>query len=55
MDIAQLERFLHYIPFLEQDPQIILDKILLKAKKYLAEDKLSHIQAAYDFAAEKHT
>jgi hypothetical protein len=54
MDVAQLERYLHYVPFLGQNPQIILDRILAKAKKYLSEDKLPLIQKAYDYAAEKH-
>ena len=54
MDISQLEKFLNYVPFLEKNTQSVLDKILLKAKKYLSEDKLPLIQKAYDFAEEKH-
>lgn len=54
MDVKELERFFDYTPFLDQDPQIILDKILHKAKKYLPEHELSEIQRAYDYAVAQH-
>ena len=54
MDVKELEKFFNYKPFLDQDPQIILDKILLKAKKYLPAEYIPLIQKAYDYAAEKH-
>ena len=54
MDVKELEKFFNYKPFLDQDPKIILDKILQKARKYLPEAQLSGIQKAYEYAAEKH-
>jgi len=54
MDVKELEKFFNYKPFLNQDPQIILDKILHKAKKYLPVEQIVLIQKAYDYAAEKH-
>lgn len=54
MDVKELEKFFSYKPFIDQDPQIILDKILIKAKKYLPADQIPLIQKAYVYAAEKH-
>ncbi|MCX6825142.1 MAG: RelA/SpoT family protein [candidate division SR1 bacterium] len=54
MDVKKLEKFFGYKPFIDQDPQIILDKIIQKAKKYLPEDQIPLIQKAYAYAAEKH-
>lgn len=54
MDVRELEKFFDYQPFLDQDPQIILDQILQKARKYLPEDQILRIQKAYEYAAEKH-
>ena len=54
MDIRELEKFFDYKPFLDQDPQIILDKIILKARKYLPEEQIPGIHKAYAYAAEKH-
>jgi len=54
MDIKELERFFSYKPFINQDPQILLDKILVKAKKYLPAEQIVLIQKAYAYAAEKH-
>ncbi|MEI6672714.1 MAG: hypothetical protein WCL02_05275 [bacterium] len=54
MDVRELEKFFDYQPFLNQDPQIILDKILQKARKYLPEDQLSGIHKAYTYALGKH-
>ena len=54
MDVKELEKFLDYTPFLNQDPQIILDKILQKAKKYLPAEQISGIHKAYLYAADKH-
>ncbi len=54
MDIKWLEKFFDYKPFLDQDPQIILDKIIHKAKKYLPAEQLPMIKKAYVYAAEKH-
>ncbi len=53
MDIKILERFFNY-EALTQDPQIILDKIIMKAKKYLPDDQIPLIYKAYEYAAEKH-
>ncbi len=54
MDIRELEKFFAYKPFIDQDPQIILDKILHKAKKYLPAEQIPLIVKAYAYAAEKH-
>jgi len=54
MDVKELEKFFSYKPFINQDPQIILDKILNKAKKYLPAEQVSLIPKAYDYAEEKH-
>ncbi len=54
MDVKELEKFFAYKPFLNQDPQIILDKIIQKAKKYLPAHHVEYIQKAYDYAASKH-
>ncbi len=54
MDVKELEKFFDYKPFLDQDPQIILDKIILKARKYLPEEQIPGIHKAYAYAAEKH-
>jgi len=54
MDVKELEKFFSYKPFINQDPQIILDKILNKAKKYLPTEQVSLIPKAYDYAEEKH-
>jgi len=55
MDVKELEKFFNYKPFINQDPQIILNKILVKAKKYLPENQIPLIQKAYLYATEKHT
>jgi hypothetical protein len=54
MDVKELEKFFDYKPFLDQDPQLILDTILREAKKYLPQDQIAGIQHAYAYAAEKH-
>jgi hypothetical protein len=54
MDVKELEKFFDYTPFLDQDPHIILDKIVQKAKKYLPENQIPGIYKAYEYAAEKH-
>lgn len=54
MDVKELEKFFDYKPFLDQDPQLILDTILYEARKYLPEDQILRIQHAYEYAAEKH-
>jgi (p)ppGpp synthase/HD superfamily hydrolase len=54
MDVKELEKFFDYKPFINQDPQIILDKILVKARKYLPEEQIPLIQKAYAYAADKH-
>ncbi len=54
MDVKELEKFFDYKPFLDQDPQTILDKIIQKARKYLPEEQISGIQQAYRYALEKH-
>ncbi len=54
MDVKELEKFFNYVPFVDGDPQIILDKIINKAKKYLPEQQIPWIQKAYDYAVEKH-
>ena len=54
MDIKELEKFFNYIPFINQDPQIILDKIIQKAKKYLPEEQIPLLQRTYNYAVEKH-
>jgi (p)ppGpp synthase/HD superfamily hydrolase len=54
MDIKDLEKFFDYVPFLNQDTQIILDKIISETKKYLPADQIPLIQKAYDYAKEKH-
>ena len=54
MDVKRLEKFFNYVPYIDQDPQIILDKIFQKARKYLPENQIAGIQKAYDFASEKH-
>jgi hypothetical protein len=53
VDINQLESFLNYKVELDQDPQILVDEIVSKAKKYLNNcDK--EIQRAYLFAKKAH-
>ncbi len=54
MDVKELEKFFTYKPFIDQDPHIILDKIIQKAKKYLPDTQILGIKKAYDYAAEKH-
>lgn len=54
MDVKELEKFFAYKPFIDQDPQIILDKIIQNAKSYLPEEQIPLIQKAYEYAAEKH-
>jgi hypothetical protein len=54
MDVQELEKFFDYRPFINQDPQIILDKIIHKAKKYLPAEQIPLIQTTYIYAAEKH-
>ena len=54
MDVRELEKFFDYKPFIDQDPQLILDKIIQKAKKYLPEEQIAGISKAYAYAAEKH-
>ena len=54
MDVASLEKFLNYNPFINRDPRILLDRILQQAKIYLPDVQLPEIVKAYDFAAEKH-
>jgi GTP pyrophosphokinase len=54
MDVLRLEKFLNYTPFMDQDPRIILDRIIQKAQKYIPQDQIHLIQEAYDFAAEQH-
>ena len=54
MDVKELEKFFDYKPFIDQDPQIILDKIIVKARKYLPEEQIPGIHKAYTYAAEKH-
>lgn len=53
MDIKGLEKFFNY-KSLTTDPQILLDKIIQRAKKYLPAEQIPLIQKAYDYAAEKH-
>jgi hypothetical protein len=40
MDVKELEKFFDYKPFLDQDTQTILDKIVQKARKYLPENQI---------------
>jgi hypothetical protein len=40
MDIKTLESFFNYELFLDKDPQIILDNIIKKAKKYLPSNNI---------------
>ncbi|MCX6822871.1 MAG: RelA/SpoT family protein [candidate division SR1 bacterium] len=54
MDVASLEKFLNYNPFIARDPRILLDRILQQAKIYLPDEQIPAIVKAYDFAAEKH-
>lgn len=54
MDIKELESFLNYQPFFDQDPQVILENILQKAKEYLPAEQVALIPKAYLYAAEKH-
>lgn len=53
MDIKRLEKFFDY-GSLNQDPQFLLDKIIVKAKKYLPAEQIPLIYKAYEYAAEKH-
>jgi GTP diphosphokinase / guanosine-3',5'-bis(diphosphate) 3'-diphosphatase len=53
MDVKELEKFFNYTS-LSSDPQIILDKIIQRAKKYLPDEQIPLIQKAYDYANEKH-
>jgi len=54
MDVKELERFFDYKPFLNQDPQILLDNIIREAKQYLPDDQIASIQKAYVYAREQH-
>jgi hypothetical protein len=54
MDVASLEKFLNYRPFIDRDPRILLDRILQQAKLYLPEEQIPKIEKAYTFAYEKH-
>lgn len=55
MDVASLEKFLNYKPFIDRDPRILLDRILQQARNYLPEDQIPKIEKAYEFAHEKHS
>ena len=55
MDIIQLNNFLDYKKNFNPDPQDIVDKIILKAKKYLKADNVeSEIQRTYEFTKKAH-
>jgi len=54
MDIRALDAFFNYEPFIDQDPQIIVDGIIQQAEKYLPEDQIPLIQKAYEFARKAH-
>lgn len=53
MDINQLDSFLNYKLDLDQDPQILVDEIISRAKKYLNNCE-EDIQKAYLFAEKAH-
>lgn len=53
MDIKILENFFNY-EVLTKDPQVILDKIIQRAKKYLPDEQIPLIYKAYEYAADKH-
>ncbi len=55
MDIIQLNNFLDYKKNFNPDPQDLVDKIILKAKKYLKADNVqSEIQRTYEFVKKAH-
>lgn len=53
MDVRTLEKFFDYSALIH-DPQVLLDKIIQKAKKYLPEEQIPLIVKAYEYAADKH-
>ena len=54
MDIKRLEHFFDYTLFVDQDPIILLDRIIYKAQEYLPEHQIPLIKQAYEYAADKH-
>lgn len=54
MDVANLESFLDYKPFIDRDPRLLLDRILQQAKSYLTTEQIAGIEKAYAFAYDKH-
>jgi hypothetical protein len=53
MDIKTLEKFFDYAS-LKHDPQVLLENIIQKAKKYLPDVQIPSIYKAYEYAAQKH-
>jgi len=53
MDVRTLERFFDYSALIH-DPDVLLDKIIQRAKKYLPEQQILWIYKAYEYAKEKH-
>ena len=50
MDIKSLEKFLNYVPYID-NPQYIVDGLIKKAKEYLPENQIEWIQKGFvDFA-----
>ncbi len=54
MDIAGLEKFFDYQPFMWEDPQVLVDEIIRKAQEYLPVAQIPLIQKAYNYAKAKH-
>jgi GTP pyrophosphokinase len=54
MDIKALDNFFNYEPFIDQEPQIIVDGIIQQAEKYLPAEQIAGIQKAYEFARNAH-
>lgn len=53
MDIKTLDEFLNYQPYLD-DPQLLVDGLIERAKEYLPKEKLGDIQKAYEYARDAH-
>lgn len=54
MDIKSLEKFLNYVPYID-NPQYIVDGLIKKAKEYLPENQIEWIQKAYEYAKKSHS
>lgn len=54
MDFKSIEKFFEYNLCLDEDPQRLVDKIILMAWEYLPKDQIPKIQHAYEYTKKAH-